>query len=204
MSTWTSRFATLTAAFALAACAGGFDVTRKAPAEVRLPSGVVVAGTRGWCVDDATVEGKGGASVVVMGSCAAISQNALLPRPGVAGVMTVSVDNDASGTAPAEILDAFFATENGRAALARDGRASSVRILESRAADDALFLHAVDRSGLPAAAAEDYWRAIFDIGGRFVTVSLVAPSDAPIGREDGLKTLRAQVDRLRAANRSGA
>ncbi len=180
MSTWTSKGAAILAAFALTACAGGYDVARKAPERVRLPSGVVVA---------------------VMGSCAAIARNALLPKPGVPAVMTVSVDNDAWGTAPAEVLDAYFATAEGRAALARDGRASSVRILESRQADDALFLHAVDRSGFPATAAEDYWRAIFDLGGRFVTVSLVGLSDAPIPREDGLRTLQQQVNRLRAANR---
>ena len=204
MSTWICKSAAVFAAFALTACGGGFDVSRKAPEKVRLPSGVVVAGTRGWCVDQTTTRSDGEASVVVMGSCAAIARNALLPKPGVPAVMTVSVDNDASGTAPAEVLDAFFATTQGRAALARDGRASSVRILESRQADDALFLHAVDQSGFPAAAAEDYWRAIFDLGGRFVTVSLVGLSDDPIAREDGLRTLQQQVNRLRAANPDSA
>ncbi len=200
MSTWTCKSAALLAALTLTACAGGFNVTRKAPETVRLPSGVVVAGTRGWCVDQTTTRSGSDASVVVMGSCAAIARNALLPQPGVPAVMTVSVDNDASGTAPADVLDAFFATSQGRAALARDGRASSVQILETRQADDALFLHAIDRSGLPADAAEDYWRAIFDLGGRFVSVSLVGLSDDPITREDGLRTLRRQVNRLRAAN----
>ncbi|MXQ06516.1 hypothetical protein GQ651_01515 [Alphaproteobacteria bacterium GH1-50] len=200
MSTWTFKITALAAALGLAACSGGFDITRNAPQAVKLPSGVVVSGTRGWCVDETTTRADGDASVVVFGSCAAIAKNALLPRPGVPGVITVSVDNSTSGTAPAEVLDAFFATERGRAALARDGRASSVRILETRQSRNALFLHAVDRSPLADDAAEDYWRAIFDLGGRFVSVSLVGLSEAPIPREEGLRTLEAQIERLRAAN----
>ena len=200
MSTWISKSCALAAVFALAACAEGLNITRNAPEAVRLPSGLVVKGSRGWCVDASTLQNTDEASVVVFGSCAAIAKNALLPRPDVPGIITVSVDNSDAGTAPADILDAYFATEQGRAALARDGRPDSVRILESRQADDALFLHAVDRSGLPTNVAEDYWRAIFDLGGRFVTVSLVGLTDDPIDRDDGLRTLEAQVDRLRAAN----
>ena len=204
MSTWTSKGCALAAALVLAACGADFNASRNVPDTVRLPSGVVVEGTRGWCVDEGTMRSDAQASVVVFGSCAAISKSALSPRPRVPGVITVSVDNSANGTAPAEVLDAFFATERGRAALARDGRADSVRILESRQSDDALFLHAIDRSGFPASAAEDYWRAIFDLGGRFVTVSLVGLSDDPIAREDGLRTLQQQVNRLRAANPDNA
>lgn len=200
MNTWISKGFALTAILGLAACGTGLSITRNAPEAVRLPSGLVVKGSRGWCVDPGTLRTGEDASVVVFGSCAAIARNALLPRPAVPGIITVSVDNSNSGTASADILDAFFATAQGRAALARDGRAESIRILETRQADDALFLHAVDRSGLPAEVAEDYWRAIFDLGGRFVTVSLVGLSNDPIDRAAGLRTLEAQVDRLRAAN----
>lgn len=200
MSTWTFKGVLAAATLGVAACGSGINMTRDIPDTVRLPSGVVVEGSRGWCVDEGTLKTDAAASVVVFGSCAAIAKNALLPRPSVPGVITVSVDNAASGTAPADVLDAFFATTQGRAALARDGRAESVRILESRQSDDALFLHAIDRSGRPTSAAEDYWRAIFDIDGRFVTISLVGLSDEPIDRDAGLRTLKAQVKRLRAAN----
>jgi len=87
-------------------------------------------------------------------------------------------------------------TEPGRAALARDGRAASVDILETRRSGETLYLHAIDRSGGPRAAAEDYWRALFDIDGRFVTVSLVGLTATPISRDEGLATLAAQIERL--------
>lgn len=200
MSTWTFKTVVAAAVFALSACDGTLPMSRNATEAVRLPSGVVVEGSRGWCVARDMLRTDEAASVVVFGSCAAITKEAAPDPSDVPGVITVSVDNTASGTAPADVLDAYFATERGRAALARDGRAESVRILETRQSGDALFLHAIDRSGVPFNAAEDYWRAIFDLGGRFVTVSLVGLADDPIDRATGLRTLQAQVNRIRAAN----
>ncbi len=184
----------------LSACDAGLNVTRKAPEAVALPDGLVIAGARGWCVDSASTQTRNDATTVVFGSCAAIAQNALLPRPPVRGVVTVSVEEAANGTPPAEMLEAFLITDQGRSALARDGQATSVDILETRADDNTLILHAVDRSGWPVNAAEDYWRAVFDIEGRFVTVSLVGLSREPIGRADSIAALEAQIDRLRNAN----
>jgi len=197
MSIWTSKsVAALAAVAALAGCAGGFNITRNAPEQIRLPDGLVVAGARGWCIDQTTTRTGGDASVVVLGSCAAIAQDALLPRPLVPGVVTVSVEDAATGVPPADTLEAFLVTAPGRAALARDGRATSVDILETRRSGETLYLHAVDRSGWPRSVAQDYWRALFDIDGRFVTVSLVGLSKTPISRDDGLATLDAQIERL--------
>ena len=159
MSTWTFKTVVAAAVFALSACDGTLPMSRNATEAVRLPSGVVVEGSRGWCVARDMLRTDEAASVVVFGSCAAITKEAAPDPSDVPGVITVSVDNTASGTAPADVLDAYFATERGRAALARDGRAESVRILETRQSGDALFLHAIDRSGVPFNAAEDYWRS---------------------------------------------
>ncbi|MDJ1016874.1 MAG: hypothetical protein QNJ35_10210 [Paracoccaceae bacterium] len=200
MSTWTFKGLALTAALLLAGCAEGFNATRSAPVEVRLPDGLIISGARGWCVDTSTTRTRGDAAVVVFGSCAAIARNALLPRPGVPGVITVSVESAEASAPPADLLEDFFATEEGRAALARDGEAESVRILETRREGEALLIHAVDRSGVPAEAAEDYWRALFDVNGRFVTVSLISLAEDPVSRAAGLATLEAQMSLLRAEN----
>lgn len=195
------------AALLLAGCDGALpgldalDVTRRAPERIELPDGLVVAGARGWCVDTDTTRASGEAAVVVLGSCAAIAGNALAPRPAVPGVVTVSVERTVGDIPPASDLEAFFATEAGRAALARDGRADSVRILETRREGDLLFVHAQDASaGAVPGVAEDYWRALFDMDGRFVSVSLVGLSSKPIDRSDGIATLEAQVDELKSAN----
>ena len=197
MSTWISKpLGAMVACAVLSGCDGGFNITRNAPEQIQLPDGLVVAGAHGWCVDQAATRTAGDTAVVVLGSCAAIAQNALLPRPLVPGVVTVSVEDMATDVPPTETLEAFLVTETGRAALARDGRAASVDILETRRSGETLYIHAVDRSGWPKNAAEDYWRALFDIDGRFVTVSLVGLSTTPISRGDGLATLDAQIARL--------
>lgn len=186
-------------ALAVAGCQAGLDVTRRAPERIALPDGTIVAGAQGWCVDTSSTSADGATAVVVLGSCAAISRNALAPRPDVPGVVTVSVESEAGASPSAEQLESYLLTEQGRAALARDGRAGSVDILETRRQDDLLFLHSKDRSALPGASS-DTWRVLFDLDGRFISVSLFGLSDRPIGRREGLATLIAQIAELRAAN----
>ncbi len=174
--------------------------TRAAATRIELPDGMIIAGANGWCVDPSVSRARGETAVVVLGSCAAIGQNALAPRPDVAGVVTVSVEQGTAGSpSPAELGD-FFVSDQGRAALARDGNSESVDILESRTGEDRFIMHTEDRSALPGASPLT-WRALFDLGGRFVSVSLYGLQDQPIEPEDGLATLEAQVDELIAVNK---
>lgn len=207
MSTPISRLLLLAGVAVLTACDSGFEglgeinVTRSAPERIELPDGLVVGGTRGWCIDTRTTRTDGETSVVVLGSCAAIAGNAFAPRPEVPGVVTVSVENEAGAVPPADILQGFLTSEAGRAALARDGSAASVEILDSRTTEDLVFVHVEDKSIRPASgAAQDYWRALFGLDGRFVTVSLVGLNDRPIDAPSGFATLAAQVDRILSAN----
>lgn len=197
----TSKALLAGAVLALSACDGGFElggVTRKAPERIRLADGMVVAGADGWCIDTSTSRARADTAVVVLGSCAAIAGNALAPRPDVPGVVTVSVDSDGVGPG-AEELEGFFNTEAGRAALARDGRAESVEILETRREADLLYLRSADQSAAPGTARET-WRALFDLDGNFVSVSLFGLVGDPINRDEGLETVSRQVSELRAAN----
>ena len=187
------------AALAVAGCDGGQNVTRSAPERISLPDGTVVAGAQGWCVDTSSSKAQGTTAVVVLGSCAAIARNARAPRPDVPGVVTVSIESEAGASPTPDELKAYLLTDQGRAALAQDGMPDSVEILEARLEDGLLFLHAQDKSALPGASPET-WRALFEMGGRFVSVSLFGPVNRPIPRRQGLATLEAQVDELRAAN----
>ncbi len=184
----------------LAACAGGLGLSRNAPNQIELPDGTIVAGATGWCIDEATSRAGGGTIVVVLGSCAAIAREPAAPRPSVPGVVTVSVESEPGSVPDGETLQKFFVSDDGRAALARDGQAESVAILETRLEDDLLYLHAADTSAAPGASNE-IWRALFGLGGRFVVVSFYSRLEDAIEAEDGLNTLAAQVARLRAANR---
>lgn len=199
MSTWTFKAAFVACVVSLAGCEGGFGVSRKAPDQISLPDGLVVAGADGWCVDVANSQSGRNTSVVVLGSCAAIADNASAPRPSVPGVMTVSVEGAGLQAPPADTLEAFFDTDDGRAALAHDGNAESVRLLESKRDGERLYLHAKDDSALPGVSS-DYWRALFGLNGRLVSVTLLGISGRPISSSEGLSALKSQIDRLIAAN----
>ena len=197
MSTRTSSLVLLSA-LGLAACDAGGIVSR-APTRIVLPDGIVVAGADGWCVDTRSTAASSATSVVVLGSCAAIGGNAKAASPDVPGVVTVSVTADGGDAPSPEELEAYFVTEHGRAALARDGQPDSVRIVETRRTDSLLFLHTRDMSALPGAS-DDVWKALFDLDGRVVSISLFGFEDRPIARDEGFSTLAAQVDELKAAN----
>ena len=202
MSTPISRALLLAATLGLAACEQDGLVSRSAPSQVQLADGLIVAGTRGWCVDKRTSRLRAATPVVVLGSCAAIARNARAPRPDIPGVVTVSVDDQAGGLPAPDVLEQFVVSDAGKAVLARDGRPESVEILETRQQSDLFLIHVEDRSGKQApGAAQRYWRALFDLNGRFVTLSLVSPDDQPMEAEAGFDTLVAQANRMRAANR---
>lgn len=188
----------IAAALLLAACSAG--VSRNAPSRIELPDGTIVAGARGWCIDKSTTRPGAETSVVVLGSCAAISGDAKLPQPDIPGVVTVSVEAEPGTLPDSETLEKFFASDAGRAALARNGKAESVSILDTRAEDGLLFLHAFDNSAAPGTSNE-VWRALFGLGGRFVAVSFHTLLEDSIDSEDGLNALAAQVRELRSANR---
>lgn len=184
---------------ALSACDDSFAglVSRTAPEQVQLADGMIVAGADGWCVDRGASRAGDESAVVVLGNCSALGAGD--GDAGVDGLLTVSVDSDGSVPPSLATLESFFDTEAGRAALARDGAADSVEILDVGRSNDALILHATDQSAAPGIAPE-YWRALFDLEGRFVSVSLFGVAEAPIDPEDGRATLTAQVASLRAVN----
>lgn len=197
----TSRAIALFAVATLGACEAGPDVGRRAAEAVRLPDGMTVAGARGWCVDPGMTRTGGSDAVVVLGSCAALAGDAMAPRPPVPGVVTVSVDMGGEAPPPADLLEGFFRTDAGRATLARDGRAETVTVLETRRSGDRLFLHARNReTALLPGETPEYWRAFAPVDGRLVTVSLMLPENRPVSRADGLAALEAQVDRLVQVN----
>lgn len=196
----TFSFVGMAAGLFLAACGASQEVSRNAPSRIQLPDGMVVAGAEGWCIDESTSRASGGTSVVVLGSCAAIAGDALRARPEVPGVVTVSVEAEGGALPDSETLEAFFTSDAGRAVLAQDGQAKSVAILETQRQEGLLFLHASDASAAPGASNE-IWRALFGLGGRFVAISFYSRLEDGIDPEDGLATLIAHVEELRAANR---
>lgn len=122
----------------------------------------------GYCVDQGASAAQGGGAVVLMGRCS--GDTAAVPA-----LITLSVGEPGSSAvlqSGAKALSDYFRSPAGRAALARDGKAGSVRVQQTSVVDGALVLRVVDR------AVGDYWRVIFGLRGRLVTISVRADDPA--------------------------
>ncbi len=205
MSTWISKVGPGLAVLVLTGCSGLVDVGRAAPQTVSVAgNSVVISGPPGYCVDRSAVRDDQDGAFVLLGSCASISRDASRPHPEAPGLLTVTVSNGVidSGNATGflEDLAAFFRTDDGRAALSRDGNAESVDLLETRIEDGILYLHATDSSGQALGVADEYWRALFGVRDRLLTVTVVAYSSSPLTAGDGVSTLDAFTARIRRDN----
>ncbi len=213
MYTWTFRksLAALATVAGLTGCteapdvtAAGFGFARTAPQTIAVANrSVVIGGPPGYCIDRPGSKLGGDTAFVVLASCATIARDPELGRPGAFGLLTASVDKEeADGPgllSSPEALEALLTSENGRAALARDGRADSVQILDLSRQDDAILIHLRDTSQAQLAGVENtYWRGLTDLNGRLVTISVVSFAERPLSADQGLATLRAFLARIRA------
>ena len=217
MSTWISKpvWAGACALALLAGCMQGagpraFTYPRNAPEKLSVAGGsVVVAGPKGYCVDRPAARDAEVASFVLLAGCAALTRNPNAPRPRVPALLTASVTGNvpagAGLTAQAARMKRFFASTDGRAALARDGRAESVEIIQMFTRDGAFLLHVRDRSAEgDSTLGPEYWRAIFEVSGRMVTASVAAFANRPMSDDAGQATLSLFVARIRAESTAAA
>ncbi len=218
MSTWTFRktLAALLPALAVAGCtdgpdvsAAGFGFSRSAPQTIAVSNrAVVIGGPPGYCIDRSGSRLNGDSAFVVLASCASITQDAGAAAPRVPGLLTASVAKEADGAgllAADGVLEGFLASDAGRAAMARDGRAASVQVLDMRRGDGAVLIRLRDTSQAELAGVEDvYWRGLTDLNGRLVTISVVSFAEQPLGADEGLATLRAFLARIRAETQAQA
>ncbi|MBV1868689.1 MAG: hypothetical protein KUG69_12415 [Marinosulfonomonas sp.] len=223
MSIWTCnsrhwrRLAVGTTLLMLAGClagpdvgmgVGGFGLHARVPEKILVANhSVIIAGPPGFCVDRSATHDTGIGAFVLLGSCASIANNPGAATPNVPGLLTASVSGESGATVGSKPnrLRAFFSSPAGRAALARNGDAASVKILDTRYRDGAFFIHARDTgAGRTKGLATDYWRGLFDVKGRIVTVTLNEFKGKPMSDAAGLATLNAFATRIRLENLSQA
>jgi hypothetical protein len=120
--------------------------------------------------------------------------------------MTVLVAQNAESGSIATVMplmEAFLATPAGRATLARSGRGEDVEIIETRKRGDVLYIRARDTSRDSLKDIDDvYWRALFDLRGRLVTVTVLGVAGRPVSSEAGFDALELLVRRLKLENSS--
>ncbi len=187
----------------LSACVSAIDVGRAAPQKLAVPAAqIMVAGPPGFCIDEraSRISGAGGA-FVLLGSCASIAGNARAPQPETPGLLTVTVADGTTGDAViARTLDdlaAFFRTPDGRATLSRTGDPTSIEVLDVRLAQDTLYLRARD-AATEKGMSDDYWRALFGVNDRLLTVSVAGFETRPMSPEAGRAMAEDLATRIRA------
>ncbi|MBK1634972.1 hypothetical protein [Rhodovulum adriaticum] len=177
--------------------------SRKAPPEIVVADGsVAIAAPYGFCVDKSALRQGTDGSFVLLASCAALTGADNAPNPSPDALLTASVaGNPGPGGSAADravVLERYFGSEAGRAALARNGRADTVQIDGMDSRDGLFFLHVTDRGpGLGKGLRPDTWRAIFDVQGRIVTASVTGFADRPISDAASRALLRDFATRIR-------
>jgi hypothetical protein len=132
---------------------------------------------------------------VLLGSCAALSLNPSQPRPSDKAVLTATVmpPSRTAETLPQSFpqMRAFFASDAGRAALSRSGQASTVKVLQTIAQGDVLFIELTDSSASTGTRVQaQSWRAVTGVKGRIVSVSVLGLAEQPLASA----TLRALAE----------
>ncbi len=191
----------------LSACGGmdrlslGFGKTPPPPETVAVAGrSVVIGGPQGYCVDEGASRLTGERPFVLLGSCASITGDRNASAPARLGVLTavVSPPGGPSFGETLSQLDAFFASDAGKSALARDGNAASVELFSTEVRNGAMVIHLSDTSAniVPGIATE-YRRALFEVNGRLVTVSVMSFEDRPMDAAASAAALNAFIARVR-------
>lgn len=173
-----------------------------APSSTQVMSqGIIVAGPKGFCIDDsATREDEEGA-FVLLGSCSAISGNPRDAKPRRPAVLTASVAPAAQPLDEGTLdrMAAFFSTEAGRAGLSRADGGTPVEVLDLGREDGLLLVHASDGAS-EGNIAGDYWRGVFGLAGQLVTVTVSGFQEKPLDDRTGQALARDFVQAIRTAN----
>jgi hypothetical protein len=204
MYIWTSK---ALLAVALAACLGSAACVMPGstpPASMTLANGgLVIAGPRGFCVDTGQSRESGSDAFVLLGSCASLARNPLVPRPFAPAVLTATVTAVDPDAPPLQRsfpqLKKFFASEAGRAALSRTADANSVEVAQTLVQDDLLLIELTDGALTEETTLQPRtWRGLMGIKDRIISFSVLGLADRPLSSatlrslaEDFARTLRA-------------
>lgn len=195
----------LLATLALTACV----MTGSAPRSLSALNGTLkLSAPSGFCLDAEGSRADSSQAFAIFGTCAAISGGAAGPAARKPAVLTAAVRADAALNQPLDkstaTLEKFFRSAPGRAALARDGKAASVRVLSVRAAPGLFAMKLRDTSastGTPVA--QDYWRGVIDVRGHLVSLSVLPLRNQPVGDADQRALLVEFAQQILRDNKTG-
>lgn len=175
----------------LAACDGGFGGQVQRNVTVA-DDAVTIAGPRGFCVDPRATKDSEGQAFVLLGNCAVLAAGNH-PQPDYRALLTAAVRENPGGPISEQFtaVREYLSTNEGRALLSRSGDSSTVRLLDTVARGDVLYIYAQDTSdGYAPNMSSKHWRAVFDVQGRIVSVAVLGFESQPISKRDGLIALQ--------------
>jgi hypothetical protein len=189
---------------------------------------VVTAGGRdiritppdGFCVDGSAIRPEGDAAFVLIEDCALAgpalaladddaASGVPIPRPAaVAGLVTLSIgdgplfDGPPAGRgADFDRLAAFLRSERGRASAGMGGDSASIRIVETRRAEDTLYVLVEDAGERVVPVLGDrFWRGFTEVRDRAVIASLGVFDRTALRDETKLAHLARVVAALKTGN----
>ena len=177
---------------------------------------VAITPAKGFCLARESVEATERSAFALIGDCALDSSTAAAPRGargelqlprGLPGIITVSVSGDPGFQGGADDkslndLSTFLDTSEGRRLLGRSGNGSSAKVVESRRIGDGVYVMVDDSNdGVVPVLDPKFWRAFVELNDRLAVITVSGFRDRPLGREEMLEHLVAQVQTLRVANR---
>ncbi|WP_225026317.1 cation transport ATPase [Xinfangfangia pollutisoli] len=149
-----------------------------------------VSAPPGYCIDRSASHETQTGAVVLMGRCT----DADTVAPALITLSAGPVGSAQVLKSGGPALSAWFTSGPGRAALARDGRAGSVRVLKTGLSGGVFVMRVADRQ------AGDYWRAILGLKGRLVSISVTGTKGATLPEAAGRSLLDRAVAGFVAAN----
>jgi len=207
-SVWRLRavFAPLVVMLALVSGAAGVSA-KGAPAKMKIgPGALTIAAPPGFCVDTQASHNLESGAFVLFGSCAALGQSTFAAKPKKAAILTAYVTPGAPEgdvfAASFASMATFLASDQGRKALSRAGKARTVTIQRIVAVGDVLYILASDSARLEGQDVEPgYWRALFALDGQIVTLSVLGLAKQPLAADEKRSLLEKFVSKVRSENR---
>lgn len=196
MSTWISK--ALVVAVLLSGCvapgggpATSADSTAAAPRSTIALGTVKVAGPQGFCPVPSSRQRVGNADFVALAPCSG-TQGAILAA-------TIGEAGSAQGIRlSAAVLKPYFGTEEGQRALRGEGNSDVISVHEVQDQSGAVVLR-LTREGQTKVG--DSWRALMQVDGRLVTLSVRPRQGGSLPRQDGQRLISRFVAAIRGANR---
>lgn len=176
------------------------------PTRVAVVGGTVkVAGPAGYCIDTSASRFGKTSAFVLLGSCTSLTGSLHGKKLKDPAILTATVSagpgTDTPFAATFDAMAKFLASPAGRAALSRSGKASTVKIVKISALDAVMLIHATDTSSATGQEVEaDYWRALMQVKGKIVTLTVLGLKKRPVPTEVKHALLRAFIQQMRTVN----